>query len=157
MKGYIFYFMLGYYLNIKKKIGLYYRISIYSAGFIGFVFTTIFSYHFSIIKNQKLLFFTAFNLNILAYAFSIFVFFRLNFNNINFYLITILKRISNYTFGIYLIHPLIINKLSKISNDFSYFTLLIFKIPLMSTNVFFLSLIICIIIKFIPFIGKYLI
>ena len=94
------------------------------------------------------------NLHILLYSTSIFTFFKLNLNN---YKINILfKRLSQYTFGIYLIHPLILHKIRIITGDFSSIKLII-RIPLISLIVFILSIIICFLIKLTPIIGNYLI
>ena len=154
IKGYIFYFLFGYYLN-NNKLSIFKIIFIYICGIIGFVFTTLIFYKFSIKKNTKYLkYFRGLNLHILLYSTSIFTFFKLNLNN---YKINILfKRLSQYTFGIYLIHPLILHKIRRIAGDFSSIKL-IFRIPFISINVFIISLIICFLIKLIPIIGNYLI
>ena len=137
IKGYIFYFMFGYYLN-NKRMSLYNVIIIYIFGIIGFLFTTIILYQISIIEQKKnLKYFRGLNLNILLYSTSIFVFFKLNLNNYKINLF--LKRISNYTFGIYLIHPLVLYQIRRISRDFVSIKLL-FKIPLISIIVFLISL-----------------
>ena len=137
IKGYIFYFMFGYYLN-NKNISLFKLIFIYIFGIIGFFFTTIILYKMSIIKQKKnIKFFRGLNLNILLYSTSVFMSFKYNLNN---YKINLLfKRISNYTFGIYLIHPLILHQIRRISGDFSSIKIL-FKIPLLSIIVFIISL-----------------
>lgn len=153
IKGYIFYFMFGYYLN-NRRMSLYNVIIIYIFGIIGFLFTTIILYQISIIEQKKnLKYFRGLNLNILLYSTSIFVFFKLNLNNYKINLL--LKRISNYTFGIYLIHPLVLYQIRRISRDFVSIKLL-FKIPLISIIVFLISLMICIIIKILPIFGKYI-
>ena len=146
--------MFGYYLN-KNKMSLYYVIIIYIFGIIGFLFTTLIVYKISIIKQKKYIqYFRALNLNILLYSTSVFVFFKLNLKNYK--KEQLMKKISNYTFGIYLIHPLILNVVRRIIGDFAQIKLLL-SIPLLAIIVFLLSLIICIIIKLIPFFGKYLI
>ena len=109
----------------------------------------------SIIKQKKnIKFFRGLNLNILLYSTSVFVFFKYNLNNYK--INQLLKRISNYTFGIYLIHPLILHHIRRISGDFASIKML-FKIPLLSIIVFILSLMICVIIKYTPIVGKYII
>ena len=153
-KGNIFYFMLGYYINSKKDFGIINLNLIYFLGILGFLFTTLILYNICIINHKKLLiYFNNFNLNILFYSTGIFVFFKEKFNNLSLNKKTILKRISNYTFGIYLIHPLILDKIVNTMN-FSYFILLI---PLKSIITFILSFLICVIFKNIPFFGEYIV
>ena len=137
IKGNIFYFAFGYYIQKKKKIGLYNRILIYFLGLLGIIFTTIISYNICIIKQQKIdIFFNVSKLNILIYSFSVFVLLKENCNNLN---RKFFKILSNYTFGIYLIHPLIIHNI-RTEKDYFSFIILLFKIPLKSLIVFLLSL-----------------
>ena len=51
----------------------------------------------------------------------------------------LMKKISNYTFGIYIIHPLILNVIRKIIGDFGQIKILL-SIPLLTIIVFILSL-----------------
>ena len=154
IKGFIFYFMFGNYLN-NNKIPIYKVIIVYILGIIGFLFTTIILYKISIMKQKKHIhYFRPLNLNILLYSTSIFILFKLNLNNYK--KKQLMKNITNYTFGIYLIHPLILALIRRIIGDFASIKIL-FTIPLISLIVFLLSLIISIIIKSIPFLGKYLI
>ena len=106
-------------------------------------------------KKKNLNYFGHFSLNIFAYSSSLFIFAKINFNHymhINKYI----KAISNYTFGIYLIHPLILEKIFQI-NFFALSNKISFKIPIISLLLFVLSLLICFFIKFLPIIGKYFI
>ena len=152
-KGNIFYFMLGYYLKKKKRIVSKNQNLIYFMGILGFFFTTIILYNLCFKKKEKLLlFFRPENLNILFYSISIFVLFKEKFNNLSLNIKIVSKKISNYTFGIYLIHPLIIEKILK-NFYFSYFRLFI---PLKTLIVFILSLLFSIVLKHLPFLGKYI-
>ena len=154
-----FYFVLGYFLNMQKLNNKLNRMFIYLLGLIGLIFSTSISFKFCIIKNTKLNFFDYKFFNILFTSISIFVFFKNNFNNliINKKKNNIIKKISNFTFGIYLIHPLILGIIMNKLNIFSLSINTIYFIPLISLITFILSLIFSIIIKFIPIIGKYLI
>jgi surface polysaccharide O-acyltransferase-like enzyme len=60
LKGPIFYFMLGYYLNNIKRINNYIKLLIYFFGLIGFCFTTKLSYEISIKQKKKNKFFSLF-------------------------------------------------------------------------------------------------
>ena len=153
-----FYFIFGYYLDNKKYIKKIIRIIIYILGGIGFFITTIISYNISIKNNKKLNLFNLYYLNIFFASTSVFIFFKNNFNNLNIIIKrnNIIQIIAKYTFGIYLIHPLIIEKIIKKLN-FKFLTKnILFLIPIVNFIIFILSLIITIILKYIPLIGKYL-
>ena len=154
-----FYFIYGYYLNIKNIDNIINRILIYFCGIIGIIFTTKISYDFSILKNKKIDYYNFKYLNIFFYATSLFIFFKYNLahskNNNKLYNYS--RYISKYTFGIYLIHPLILeNFLWKFKLHALKINLL-YLIPINTLIVFMLSLISSIILKNIPFIGKYIV
>ena len=100
---------------------------------------------------------TLININIIIYSASIFILTKNLFNRNNSQISNFIKIISNNTFGIYLIHPLIIDKINwnKINKLFSSLKV-IFRIPLICSLIFILSLLISIIIKYIPIIGNYI-
>ena len=155
-----FYFMLGYYLNNKNGIAIHKTIFIYIFGLFGIYFTTKISYDISIKNNKNINYFHFKYLNIFTYSTSIFIFIKNHFNNKNNNKkkTNLIKNISDNTFGIYLIHPLIIEKLEKYKfNELISSIKIIYRIPLASTFIFLSSLLISFIIKYIPFIGKYLI
>ena len=158
LSGNIFYFILGYYLNNSMNIGIYKKILFYFLGLIGFSFIIIF-YYLSIKCQQSMIpfYFRTLNLNILAYSIGIFIFFKHNFNNISIKYMKFIKIISIHTFGIYLIHPMIINIIRGRNDSFLSSLNLIYKIPLMSLITFLFSFMICIIIKYLPFIGNLLV
>lgn len=154
IKGYIFYYMFGFYIKRIIIINKYIIILIYIFGIIGLIYTTKISYIFVIQKREKINYFGPLNFNIFLYTQSIYFFFKLYFNNLKLIKVDVIKFISRATFGIYLIHPLIINALRK----YLKFNLdIIYRIPYISIIVFLLSLLISIFLKYIPFIGKYII
>ena len=154
----IFYFIIGHYLN-KKKTEKKIRIFFYIIGFTSFIFTSIIAYNFAIIKKQKMKHFSSIYFDIFFVSISVFIFFKDNFNNlkINKKQNNIVQYISKLTFGIYLIHPLIMETIVQYLNLFNLHINIIFLIPMLNIFIFLLSLIISIIIKNIPFIGNYLI
>ena len=158
LSGNIFYFIMGYYLNNSMNIGLYKKILLYFLGLIGFSFIIIF-YYISIKYQQSMIhfYFGPLNLNILTYSIVIFVFFKHNFNNISIKYMKFIKIISNHTFGIYLIHPMIIHIIRGRNDSYLSSLNLIYKIPLMSLLTFLFSFMICFIIKYLPFIGNLLV
>ena len=130
--------MLGYYLNIIK-INKNKRIIIHFLGIFGLFLLLKYHMKFLLKEKKKINFFNVLHLNILAYEVSVFIFFQNNFHlvfnkNKNF-----IKTISNYTFGIYLIHPLFNEYSNKIymSNKSSN---ILYIIPIKSLIIFILSL-----------------
>ena len=157
IKGYIFYYIFGFYINRILIINKYIRICIYIFGIIGLVFTTKIAYIIAIKQGKKISYNSPFNINILLYTQSIFIFFKIYFNNLKLIKIHVIKLISKSTFGVYLIHPLIIKILRKKNKYIKLNLDIIYRIPYLSIIVFIISLLISIFLKFIPFIGKYLI
>lgn len=152
--GYSFYFVLGYYIsvtNIEKK----WRIIVYICSFIGFIFTILMS-SYVVFKNNMLLFnyFDNFSLNVMLEAVGIFMFFKYkNFNNS--WLNNIVSKFCAYSFGIYLVHPLIIIKLDnlfKINTISFYAPVSVIVITLVTCVI---SLLISFILNHIPIIKKY--
>ena len=154
-----FYFIVGYYLNSKKEIKKKFRIIIYLIGLYGFFFTTIISYNFAFIKNKKINHFDHNFMNIFLISISTFVFFKSNFNNLKINKIknNIIQKIAKFTFGIYLIHPLIIEKIIIKFNFLNLHINIMLLIPIINLFLFVLSLIICIFLNMLPIIGKYLV
>ena len=156
---YHFYFVYGHYLNVKKIDNRNNRILIYVLGLIGIIFTTKISYNISIIKEKKLDYFGGQYLNIFFYSTSVFVYFKYNLEHSKFNKkkCNYFRKISNYTFGIYLIHPFIIEKIIEKYHINELKINILLLIPMNALIVFILSLIISIILKYIPFIGKYIV
>jgi len=155
-----FYFIFGHYLNKKKSEKNTIRIIIYIIGIISLIFTSIIIYNFSIKKNKKLNHNDYSNyLNIFFLSISIFLFFKNNCGDLTFNKkqSRIIQNIAKLTFGIYLIHPLIIKTIVEKTHFFKLSIDKIFLIPMLNIFIFLLSLIISIIIKKLPLISKYLI
>jgi len=152
-----FYFIYGYYLN-TKEMNNEYKIIIYILGLIGILFTTKISYYFSCIKKKKTNHFNSKYFNIFFTSISIFIFFKSYFNNLKINNIknNIIQYISQMTFGIYLVHPLIIVYMKKL-NIFFIKRNIILLIPIITLVIFIISLIFSIILKKIPKFGKHLI
>ena len=155
--GYVFYFMLGYFLNCKLEINKKIRFFIYFFGLLCICFNIKFFNYIGIKKEDENNYMTLININIIIYSASIFILTKNLFNRNNSQISNFIKIISNNTFGIYLIHPLIIDKINwnKINKLFSSLKV-IFRIPLICSLIFILSLLISIIIKYIPIIGNYI-
>lgn len=149
-----FYFIFGYYLNNKKDMKKGLIIIAYITGLIGCFFTTYISYDFSIIMKKKITYHYSQYLNIFFYTSAIFIVFKNLFYNSK---KRIFQKLSKFTFGIYLVHPFIIENIMIKFKLFSLKLNIVFLIPIINLIIFLLSLIICIILNYIPLIGKYLI
>lgn len=112
-QGYVSYFVLGYYLN-KVEIPKKYRRIIYVIGLLAFASTVYFTYVLSAGagKAQETMFGTN-TLNVLMQGVSVFVFGKYNLNpaHISDKLYSVISRLSKYSFGVYLVHPLILDQL----------------------------------------------
>ena len=139
--GLIGYLILGFYIS-QYKISSF---LVYLFSYLGLL-TTVIGTFFLTRQNSGILdefFFDPVAPNIILYSFGIFLFLKNHyFNHL------IIKIISRYSFGIYLLHPLIINLLPSVSNEF-------IRIPLISLLVLTISLLLNYIFKKIPFL-KYL-
>ena len=149
--------MFGYYLNNEIDIKIHKKIIIYILGLFGIYFTTQLSYAKKIKKNKKINYFNYNYLNIFTYSISIFIYFKSRFNKIKLKKKTIyfIKMISKNTFGIYLVHPLILETIIKYKiNKLILSIKIVYRIPLASLFIFISSLLITQIFKFIPLIGN---
>lgn len=158
MCGYIGYYLLGYHLykydslkgNAKFYLGFYLISTI--TCIIGTYYLTIFA------SRIQTVFYDYFSITTLIQSASLFLFFKYNFSDkkIGDKTSNIIAKISYYTFGVYLIHILIMNLLTSYIIDV-YFMSFIGSIPILSVMVFILSLFITYIISKIPIINKYII
>ena len=154
--GYTGYFIGGYYLN-KIDINKKYRKILYILGILGALITILLSAYISFVKQQPIEnYYGNFCINILIQAIAVFVWFKYNaFRFKKIY--NIIKKISECSFGIYLVHVLIIDYLIKILklNILSFNPLL--SIPTISFIVFIISFILSAILKKIPLLKKYIV
>ena len=152
---YITYFVLGYYLS-ENEISVKTRKIIYVFSLIGFLVTIFGS---SIIANYKMEPFGLYgeiSLNIFLETIGIFVFIKNRKYNIDYKKSEILNKLVKYSFGIYLIHVLVIDDIKKIGITPLTFNPII-SIPIISILIFIISLIISAIINHIPILKKYIV
>ena len=152
---YITYFVLGYYLS-KNEISVKTRKIIYVFSLMGFLVTIFGS---SIIANYKKIPFGLYNefyLNVFLETIGLFVFVKNIKFNINNKQSNILNKLVKYSFGIYLIHVLVIDDIKKIGITPLTFNPII-SIPIISILTFIISLIISAIINHIPILKKYIV
>lgn len=152
--GYSFYFILGYYLDqieLDKKM----RMLIYVAGILGFVIT-IYVDQFLAVKLQTACsnYYGNFDVNILCEAVCVHTLFKYR-NYINDGLNTLIRTLSRYGFGAYLIHALFINKLDTVFGLDTLSFNAVVSVPVISAVIFALSIIVSAILNHIPIIKQY--
>jgi surface polysaccharide O-acyltransferase-like enzyme len=145
--GFVGYFILGFYL--KKYVKSQNWIS-YLLILIGIVITIFGTYYFSI-KNNKFsdYFYEYLNLNTLMVSVGVFMLFN-KIENVNDKIKPIVLKLNVCSFGIYLIHPFLLNIFGLIGLS-AYFVNPIIRILIISLACFLLSFIVIFIIKKIKF------
>lgn len=157
--GYIFYFILGYYLSkidLSKKM----RVIIYCLSAIGFVCTILGTLFVSIYSNgPKQTFYGYLTLNVLLESLGVFVFFKYNLNLIHMSekLQNIVAKLSKYSFGAYLAHLMVIEQLKKLAGltTLSFNPILSIAVILVIVSV--VSFAVSWICNHIPFLNKYIV
>lgn len=155
--GYLFYFVLGYWMdrNDTRKI----RGLIYVLGIVGFVFTVIATDILSVkIGTIDDTFYNELTLNVLFETVAVFQLFKDVFPKISIgeQVEKWTLKLSNYCFGIYLVHPMIIEVLDHYGfNSLSFTSVL--SVPVITLIVWLISLIISAVLNRIPIINKYIV
>lgn len=154
--GYTFYFILGHYL-MKVAVKKEFRVIIYILGIIGFIATFSFTSYLSI-KNQSPIgtYYNNFSINVFFESIAIFIWFKYHsFKKEKYYPLII--KLSKYSFGAYLIHVLIIDRLNQIFglNTLSFNPII--SILFIGIIVFILSFLVSWICNSIPRINKYIV
>lgn len=155
--GYVAYFVFGYYfshINIKKKW------IIYLLGIVG-LFVTIFAQVFLPISDKAAssVFHENMTVNVMLISVSIFVFARnnLSFPNASQKTAAMIKKLSEYSFGAYLVHAMVITQLNHILglNTLSFNPII--SVPVIGIVVFIISFAISGILHCIPVLNKYIV
>lgn len=156
--GYAFYFILGYYLSVtdfNKKT----RAIIYALGLFGFAFTIIVESAVSIKAQTPIsTYYDNFCVNILFEAVAVFTLYKnLSFKNERFN--RLIRMMSKWSFGAYLVHVLFIEKLD---NVFAINTLTLpvpsyIAVIIISLTVFVLSFFVSAVLNRIPVIREYIV
>ncbi len=151
------FFMLGYYLN-KKELSIKTQKIIYILGIIGLVMNIGLSFGCSALTREfQDIPYCSINVFMTTIAVFVFAKYHLSKINKNSSIHTALMSISKYSFGIYLIHPLILeymnNNLSI--NPRKFYSVL--SIPAITIVVFVFAYIASVILNRIPIVKKYLV
>lgn len=154
--GYTSYFIGGFYLN-KLDLNKSSRYLVYLFGIFGFISTIILDALLAV-KTQKPVgrYYDNFTVNVLMQSISIFVWVKYNAMNLK-KLSAIMCRLSQYSFGAYLIHALIIEQLNS---QFGLNTLSfnpIISVPIIAIVVFVLSFLMSALLNQIPVLNKYIV
>lgn len=152
--GYVGYFIGGYYLS-ETDFSRKQRIAIYIAGLIGVASTILLTYA-ATIKSQTVVkyYFGNYTVNVMLEAVAIFVFFKYhNFKSDKIY--KFILKLSKYSFGAYLVHPLILEILDKSFGINARIFNPLVSIPVLAIIVFTISTIISLIVSYIPVLKKY--
>ena len=146
--GYSGYFVLGHWLH-HRVLAKRDCIGIYLAGSLGFILTVILTFIVSVSAGHpEKLFFSYFSCNVLFASMAVFLAFRqIRFTSGN---AVWMKRLSDCSFGIFLIHPLILESISGLLPEMNR----ILQIPVTALMVFLLSLAITVVVKLIPGVGE---
>ncbi len=146
--GYSGYFVLGHWLHyrvLRKEQCLVLCL----AGTIGIVLTVILTFTTSILTAQpEKLFFSYFTCNVLLTAIAVFVLFRSN--NHSSRADVLIKKMSDHSFGVFLIHPLVLETLGGMLPEMS----LAIRIPVTALLVFAVSLLITALLRSVPKVGQ---
>lgn len=157
--GYTIYYILGYYLS-KKDISRTASKFIYYLGGLGFILTIFLTYIISQYKGKANgVFYDYFSLNVLLESLCVFVVIKkiFKYKIINDKIKNIIYLLSKYSFGVYLIHPFIIDVLNKTININSLSFNAIIAVPIVSIIVFCISFLISSILNKIPILKKYIV
>lgn len=156
--GYVFYFVYGYYLNnivIQKKV----KWIVYLLGICGFTVTVLASAVVSIVEREPIqIFYSNFTVNVMLESTMIFVFAINNLNiNSSARINETIRRLSKYSFGAYLVHPIVIDLLKDVIgfHTLSYNPLI--SVPVLGAIVAIISFAVSWMINCIPILNKYVV
>lgn len=157
--GYVSYFVYGYHLG-KIEIGVRVRRFIYLAGILGFAVTAFASFIFPITPESAVLsFHDNMTLNVMLESAAVFVFARYNldFSSASYRTKEIIKKLSNYSFGAYLVHVMVISQLNRLFgiNTLSFNPAI--AVPVIGIVTFIISYAISFILHQIPVLKKYVV
>jgi surface polysaccharide O-acyltransferase-like enzyme len=158
LSGYIGYYIAGYYFS-NNKLKDKTKTGFYCLAVLSILITIIGTSFMSIYKNKPVGYLYGYLLpTTMLIAYALFIFFNEKIGQVKFSRKTekIISRVSKYTFGIYLIHALVIQIFDIIGLNILIITPIL-SIPIISIMVFIVSEIGTIIINKIPVINKYIV
>lgn len=158
-EGEVFYFLLGYYLN-KTKIKPSDRKALYVAGMLCIAYTAIITALVSA-KNEKATstFYGYYQLHTVIVSAAVFVFakYHLSYDHVNAFLGKAIRKVSDCSLGIYVMHMLVFEYLSKWFSLSAVMFEPILAIPVTGILVFACSFCITALIRRIPKLNRYIV
>ena len=154
--GFTVYFVGGCYLS-RREFSRKEELVLYAAGITGLFFSVFASLAYAKMQGAASdLFYTYNSLNILFSSVPIFVFAKqhLNFPRMGDRARAILRTLSKYSFGVYLVHPMVIELLQHFGID-TFSCNAFFSVPLLALLVFAVSLAISAVLNRIPFFKRF--
>lgn len=158
VSSYIFYFILGYYLS-KMKLNKPQKLILYALGLCGILFTFLADRAVSLnLQTTVLTYSDGFCVNICVASAAVFELFK----NLSFQKLggsRLLQKLSKWCFGVYLVHPLLIQLLKDIFgiSVLSSSLPVALAVPLIALAVFVAACVISAILNCIPFLKKYIV
>ena len=153
--GYSFYFVIGYCLY-NKVINKKTEIIIYILGLFGIIITILGTMIITHIYQEPLaIFYKNLTFNVALTSIAIFVFFKQHSNIANKYPGLIYK-LSKYSFGVYLVHLIILETLDKYDINVLLFNSFL-SVPFISIIVIIISYIVSAVLNNIPVLKKYIV
>ena len=129
-------------------------------GAIGFVFTVLLTLQMSRVKKiPDETFYDSFTLNVMFESIAIFVLIKNNFQKLktNFFKKEIIKKMSKYTFGVYLSHVLVINYVFSAIEKKDINCCSLIYIPMITLLVTIISFGISIVLNRLPIVRRYMV
>lgn len=154
--GFTVYFVGGYYLS-RRSFSRREEIVLYCVGIAALLFSIIAPAALSRAQGAANPTFYSYNdLNVLCTSVPIFVFAKqhLNFPRMGERAYTLLRKMSKYSFGVYLVHPMVIELLQHFGID-TFSCNAFFSVPLLAVFVFAVSTLISALLNAIPFIKDH--
>ena len=154
--GFTVYFVGGYYLS-RRNFSRREEIVLYCVGIAALLFSIIAPAALSRSQGAANPTFYSYNdLNVLCTSVPIFVFAKqhLNFPRMGERAYTLLRKMSKYSFGVYLVHPMVIELLQHFGID-TFSCNAFFSVPLLAVFVFAVSTLISALLNAIPLIRDY--
>ena len=154
----VFYFILGYYLS-KCQLTVSRRRWIYLLGVLGVVIAGVGSYILALMGNENLPLIEGYSILMIAFNCAVFVFARCHcsFDGMKKWAVSLILKLSKYSFGAYLVHALVIEMIEHYIGFEAFQIGPVLSILLLFLSVCLISFVISAILNHIPFLKKYIV